>query len=120
LTLNGLHGVISQKMVHFITIAVRTSNPTKGNLVNFVVICRDYSANPFHCPSCYAIPATFRKSHYMQPSHFLGDPKLSPSVWQQNNPFRRVLSSGIQRPVDLWKVTDISEKHIASIFSVEE
>jgi hypothetical protein len=28
LTLNGLHGVISQKMVLFITTAVRTSNPT--------------------------------------------------------------------------------------------
>jgi hypothetical protein len=27
-TLNGLHGVISQKMVLFITTAVRTSNPT--------------------------------------------------------------------------------------------
>jgi hypothetical protein len=26
--LNGLHGVISQKMVLFITTAVRTSNPT--------------------------------------------------------------------------------------------
>jgi hypothetical protein len=28
LALNGLHGVISQKMVHFITTAVRTVNPT--------------------------------------------------------------------------------------------
>jgi hypothetical protein len=28
LTLNGLQGVISQKMVLFITAAVRTSNPT--------------------------------------------------------------------------------------------
>jgi hypothetical protein len=28
LALNGLHGVISQKMVLFITTAVRTSNPT--------------------------------------------------------------------------------------------
>jgi hypothetical protein len=28
LTLNGLHGVISQKIVRFRTIAVRTSNPT--------------------------------------------------------------------------------------------
>jgi hypothetical protein len=27
-TLNGLHGVISQKMILFITTAVRTSNPT--------------------------------------------------------------------------------------------
>jgi hypothetical protein len=29
LTLNGLHGVISQKMVLFIITAVRTSNPTQ-------------------------------------------------------------------------------------------
>jgi hypothetical protein len=29
LTFNGLHGVISQKIVLFITIAVRTSNLTK-------------------------------------------------------------------------------------------
>jgi hypothetical protein len=29
LTLNGLHGVISEKIVLFITTAVRTSNPTK-------------------------------------------------------------------------------------------
>jgi hypothetical protein len=28
LTLNGLHGVITQKMIVFITTAVRTSNPT--------------------------------------------------------------------------------------------
>jgi hypothetical protein len=28
LTFNGLHGVISQKMVHFITTGVRTSDPT--------------------------------------------------------------------------------------------
>jgi hypothetical protein len=28
--LNGLHGVISQKTVLFITTAVRTSNPTKS------------------------------------------------------------------------------------------
>jgi hypothetical protein len=29
LTLNGLHGVISQKLILFITTAVRTSNPTQ-------------------------------------------------------------------------------------------
>jgi hypothetical protein len=29
LTFNGLHGVIFQKIVHFIITAVRTSNPTK-------------------------------------------------------------------------------------------
>jgi hypothetical protein len=28
LTLNGLHGVISQKIILFITTAVKTSNPT--------------------------------------------------------------------------------------------
>jgi hypothetical protein len=28
LTLSGLHSVIAQKIEHFITIAVRTSNPT--------------------------------------------------------------------------------------------
>jgi hypothetical protein len=28
LTLNGLHGVISQKMIFFITTVVKTSNPT--------------------------------------------------------------------------------------------
>jgi hypothetical protein len=27
---NGQHGVISQKMVFFITTAVKTSNPTEG------------------------------------------------------------------------------------------
>jgi hypothetical protein len=30
LTFNGLHGVISQKIVLFITTAVRTSNPTRN------------------------------------------------------------------------------------------
>jgi hypothetical protein len=29
LTFNGLHGIISQKIVLFITTAVRTANPTK-------------------------------------------------------------------------------------------
>jgi hypothetical protein len=29
--LNGLHGVIYQKMILFITTAVKTSNPTNGN-----------------------------------------------------------------------------------------
>jgi hypothetical protein len=31
--LNGLHSVISQKIVIFITTAVRTSNPTEINIV---------------------------------------------------------------------------------------
>jgi hypothetical protein len=31
--LNGLHGVISQKMILFITTAVKTSNPTTLNTV---------------------------------------------------------------------------------------
>jgi hypothetical protein len=31
-TLNGLHGVISQKMVLFMTTAVKTSNPTNHNI----------------------------------------------------------------------------------------
>jgi hypothetical protein len=30
LKLNGLHGIISQKMILFITTAVKTSNPTEG------------------------------------------------------------------------------------------
>jgi hypothetical protein len=30
LTLNGLHDVISQKLIPFITAAVKTSNPTNG------------------------------------------------------------------------------------------
>jgi hypothetical protein len=29
LTLNGLHGVVSQKLILFITTAVKTSNPTQ-------------------------------------------------------------------------------------------
>jgi hypothetical protein len=33
LTLNGLHGVISQKMALFITTAVITSNPTDGTVI---------------------------------------------------------------------------------------
>jgi hypothetical protein len=33
LTLNGLHGVISQKIVLFTTTAVSTSNPTREKLV---------------------------------------------------------------------------------------
>jgi hypothetical protein len=32
LSLNGLHGVISQKMILFITTAVKTSNPTKEKI----------------------------------------------------------------------------------------
>jgi hypothetical protein len=35
LTLNGLHGVISQKIVFFITTGVRTSNPTYLFVVYF-------------------------------------------------------------------------------------
>jgi hypothetical protein len=34
LTFNGLHGVISQKIVLFITTNVRTSNPTNQNLIH--------------------------------------------------------------------------------------
>jgi hypothetical protein len=34
LTLNGLHGVISQKMILFITTAVKTSNPTVSKFSN--------------------------------------------------------------------------------------
>jgi hypothetical protein len=34
LTLNGLHGALSQKIDLFITIAVRPSNPTKNHLVH--------------------------------------------------------------------------------------
>jgi hypothetical protein len=34
LKLNGLHGVISQKMMLFITTVVKTSNPTMYNLIN--------------------------------------------------------------------------------------
>jgi hypothetical protein len=33
LTLNGLHGVISQKTVIFITTAVRTSDPERNSLL---------------------------------------------------------------------------------------
>jgi hypothetical protein len=39
LTLNGLHGVISQKIVLFITTAVRTSNPTL--LTSFAQQCME-------------------------------------------------------------------------------
>jgi hypothetical protein len=41
LTLNGLHGVISQKMILFITTAVKTSNPT---LAPLTLLCGSYSA----------------------------------------------------------------------------
>jgi hypothetical protein len=37
LTLNGLHGVISQKMILFITTAVKTSNPTFSTAVYILV-----------------------------------------------------------------------------------
>jgi hypothetical protein len=39
LTINGLHGVISQKTLLFITTVVRTSNPTISSLIN----CRHFS-----------------------------------------------------------------------------
>jgi hypothetical protein len=39
-TLNGLHGVISQKMVLFITTAVKTSNPTHIELVHGKIFIR--------------------------------------------------------------------------------
>jgi hypothetical protein len=38
LIFNGLHGVISQKIVLFITTAVRTSNPTKSNIFRQVIV----------------------------------------------------------------------------------
>jgi hypothetical protein len=59
LTLNGLHGIISQKMVLFITTAVRTSDPTE-----FVCICiimfslqemreiNTYREGHVHLPAC--------------------------------------------------------------------
>jgi hypothetical protein len=37
LKLNGLDGVISQKMILFITTAVKTSNPTISELLEAVV-----------------------------------------------------------------------------------
>jgi hypothetical protein len=37
LACNGLHGVISQEIVLFITTGVRTSNPAIGNFVSFLV-----------------------------------------------------------------------------------
>jgi hypothetical protein len=40
---NGLHGVISQKMVVFITTAVKTSNPTIVSLSSPVVILMNNS-----------------------------------------------------------------------------
>jgi hypothetical protein len=46
LTFNGLHGVISQKIVLFITTAVRTSNPTKS------ILC--FSAEDQHSSCFYA------------------------------------------------------------------
>jgi hypothetical protein len=53
LTLNGLHGVISQKMVRFITTAVRTSNPTSLQGVTFlhIVACSVHT-----CWLLYSIP----------------------------------------------------------------
>jgi hypothetical protein len=39
LKLNGLHDVIYQKMVLFITTAVKTSNPTKENLFSREIMC---------------------------------------------------------------------------------
>jgi hypothetical protein len=44
LTLNGLHGVISQKMILFITTAVRTSNPIYFNILH-PVVCNYYTSN---------------------------------------------------------------------------
>jgi hypothetical protein len=38
LKLNGLHGAISQKMILFITTAVKTSNPTKSDIVDMPVL----------------------------------------------------------------------------------
>jgi hypothetical protein len=37
LTLNGLHGVISQKLIFFITTAVKTSNPTYLKYLIFII-----------------------------------------------------------------------------------
>jgi hypothetical protein len=36
LKLNGLHGVISQKMILFITTVVKTSNPAPGKAFGFL------------------------------------------------------------------------------------
>jgi hypothetical protein len=41
LKLNGLHGVISQKMILFITTAVKTSNPTK----TVAVYCENHTGH---------------------------------------------------------------------------
>jgi hypothetical protein len=42
LTLNGLHGVISQKMVFFINTSVETSNPTKYIKLTLVLLLSFY------------------------------------------------------------------------------
>jgi hypothetical protein len=45
LTLNGLHGVISQKLILFITTAVKTSNPKKSCII---AVCSRKGDRPGH------------------------------------------------------------------------
>jgi hypothetical protein len=57
LTLNGLHGVIFQKMILFITTAVKTSNPTQlwREFVTTVLCHSERCHRNFWAPECIAV-----------------------------------------------------------------
>jgi hypothetical protein len=67
LTLNGLRGVISQKIVLFITTAVRTSHPTNYQPYDKVSLS-DPTIFPFRIIFCYSLQSLFLSSlHVVNP-----------------------------------------------------
>jgi hypothetical protein len=60
LTFNGLHGVISQKIVLFITTAVRTLNPTWETL--FHLFAEDPELDECFCRKLYAYQFVVQKT----------------------------------------------------------
>jgi hypothetical protein len=66
----------------------------------------------FKNPTCLG----FRKIYMSQTGRELGILKN----WGSHRWIRRVLSSGIQRLIVRWKPTDVSKKHVTSMYRVQE
>jgi hypothetical protein len=130
LQLNRLHGVISQKMVLFITTAVKTSNPTCFFAWSNLGFCdklhqMEAKSKPIHkATNCsdQGFVKTFWSRYSarkqiclrLQFSGMCCDLRFSQQwLW-------RVIPSGIYCYVVHWKSTNILEEHVTSIFMVKE
>jgi hypothetical protein len=51
LKVNGLHGVITQKIILFITTTVKTSNPTNRKLILHMEVIHSYKISVNFCPT---------------------------------------------------------------------